>query len=201
MAILPPQPNCSLDGKRIRIRPLRFADLPEIAAWEPFTDPLLHSYNLWFDSPAVWRRWLQGRLQHRWVYAIRNQAQILIGHMSLRHVDHPNTSRLGITIGASFMGNGYGVDTMQTFLDYYFGDLGFWEMRLDVSGANFNARRLYKRVGFGKLYEFWLSASVMGKWNEVRDKDRLRHFHRGKERFYEMRLTAKEWWRVRASLE
>lgn len=200
MAAIPPQPDCSLEGRRVHIQPLRSADLPALAAWEPFTDPLLHSYNLQFDSPALWRRWLQERRQHRWVYAIYSQAPILIGHMSLRQIDHPQTARLGITIRPSFVGNGYGLDTMQTFLDYYFGDLDFWEMRLDVSGANFKARRLYRRVGFRKLYEFWLAASITEEWHQVQDQDRLHHFHNGKERFLEMRLTARDWWRVRASL-
>jgi RimJ/RimL family protein N-acetyltransferase len=192
------QADCCLNGRTVRIRPLRFGDLPELAAWEPHRNPLLASYNLHFDSMAGWRRWLQARLQTRWPYAIRNSDQELVGHLSLRQIDHPRSARLGITIGAAFTGRGYGQDSMYTFLDHYFGDLGFNEMRLDVSGANMRARRLYRKLGFRQLHSFWLSATyhdlgAQGAW--VRN-----HLRNGKEQYYEMSLTVNQWWDVRASL-
>ena len=59
MAAIPPQPDCCIEGARVVIRPLRFRDLPEIAGWEPHSDPLLAPYNLSIDSAAGWRHWLQ----------------------------------------------------------------------------------------------------------------------------------------------
>jgi RimJ/RimL family protein N-acetyltransferase len=201
MATVAPQPECSLVGGLAQIRPLRFADLPEMAAWEPHPNPLLRAYNLHFDSPASWRHWLQKRLQHRWAYAIRSLEGDLVGHMSLRQIDHPRSARLGITIAADYVGRGYGRDAMCTFLDYFFGELGFEEMRLDVSGANLPARRLYQKLGFKQQYGFWLAASPAEERMSVRDKQMRRHFRQGKERYYEMHLRARNWRRVPASLE
>jgi RimJ/RimL family protein N-acetyltransferase len=118
----------------------------------------------------------------------------------LRQIDYPRSARLGITIAAAFTRRGYGQNALCVFLDHYFGDLGFEEMKLDVSGANLPARYLYQKLGFERLYSFWLSASysqdemlLQGEW--VR-----RHLRNGKEQYFEMRLRANGWWRVRDSL-
>jgi len=198
MAAIPLQPDCFLEGERVQIRPLRLADLPEMAAWEPHTAPLLRDYNLSISSPAGWRNWLQKRRRHRWLYAIRNQEGVLVGRLSLRHIDSPRSARLGITVAASYVNHGYGRAAMRAFLDYYFERLGFEEMRLDVSAVNLRARRLYQELGFRTLNSFWRTAPMDGDW--AREKRYRRHFRRGKMRFYEMRLSAREWWRVRASL-
>jgi RimJ/RimL family protein N-acetyltransferase len=123
-----------------------------------------------------------------------------VGHLSLRQIDHPRTARLGITIGAEFTGRGYGQDSLYTFLDYYFGQLGFREMRLDVSGANMRARRLYRKLGFKQLYSFWLAASYHDMGVELKDAWVRNHLRQGRERYFEMSLTVNQWWDVRASL-
>jgi RimJ/RimL family protein N-acetyltransferase len=201
MDSIAPQPDCSLSGRFVRIDRLRFADLPEMAAWQPHTNPLLQSHNVRCDSPTSWRNWLRRRLQTRWVYAIRNVERELVGHLSLRQINYPHSARLGITIAAERVGRGYGQDAMCLFLDYYFGQLGFEEMRLDVSGANLRARHLYQKLGFRQVYTFWLSASPGAVERLGGQEGTAQHFRKGKERYYEMRLRASQWWPVRASLE
>ena len=201
MAACPPQPDCFLFGRHVQIRPLRVADLPEMAAWEPHTDPLLRMYNLQFDSAANWRRWLARRSEQRWLYGIRSLEGVLIGHLSLRQLDPPRSARLGITLAAGHLGRGYGTDAVRIFLDYYFGGLGFEVMRLDVSGANIRARRLYRRLGFRQLGSFWQVASRAEDWSSVEDRQRLRHYRQGQVRYFEMRLRASGWQRIRGSLE
>jgi len=201
MDSIPPQPDCFLSGHIVRIRRLRFADLPEMAAWQPHTNPILQSHNVRCSSPSAWRSWLRKRLQTRWVYAIRNVRGELVGHLSLRQINHPDSARLGITIAADRIGCGYGQDAMCAFLDYFFGQLGFDEMRLDVSGANLRARHVYRKLGFKQIYSFWLSAPPGAAEHLAGQKQIAQHFQRGKERYYEMRLRASQWWPVRASLE
>jgi len=197
MAAIPPQPDCSIEGARVVIRPLQFRDLPEVAAWEPHSDPLLAPYNLCIDSAAGWRRWLQRRRQDRWPYAIQSRDRVLVGHLSLRQIDHPRSARLAVTLAARYVNQGYGQDAMRAFLDYYFRGLGFEEMRLDVCGANPRARRLYQKLGFKQLNSFWMDAS------QVQDSDLPEeyrcHWRRGKMRHFEMRLKGARWWSVCAS--
>ena len=189
MVMIPPQPDCRLFGSLVRIQPLRYSDLGEMLRWQQFTDPLLRDYNVPFRNLANGERWLRLRLQERWAYSIRNLAQALVGHMSLRQLDPPYTSRLGIGMAPEFVGRGYGQDTMRVFLDYYFDMLGFREMRLDVSALNPRALHLYRTLGFRERGHFWRSAPV-GFVTPVKDPAAVR---RRQIRFIEMSLRASEW--------
>jgi diamine N-acetyltransferase len=194
---IPEQPDCTICGARIAIRPLRVTDLAEMSAWEPHPDPLLEDYNIAHETAAEWYSWLRHRLQHRWAYAIRNDADVLIGHLSLRHLDFPHSSRLGFSIAAQYVERGYGQDAMRAFLGYYFDALRFEEMRLDVSGANPRARHLYQKLGFQDVGTFWREAP----WRAQPTAETRRHFRWGRIRFFEMRLTAKDWVRMYAGRE
>ncbi len=195
MVPIPLQPDCCLRGELTCIQPLRPADLPEMLAWERYAAPLLQEYNLPFTTPAEGEAWLNARAERRWVYAIRNRAGMLVGQISLRQVELCRSSRLGIAMGAQHTGRGYGRDALVTLLDYYFGELRFAEMRLDVSGPNLRARRLYQTLGFRPMGHFWLDAPAGAAPTGV---DRA-HLRGSKLRYYEMRLRAREWAGLRAS--
>jgi diamine N-acetyltransferase len=194
---IPRQPDCLIRGSRVEIRPLRVDDLPEMRAWRPHEDPLLQDYNLSYETLSEWTSWLRHRLRHRWAYAIRNEDGVLVGHLSLRNLDIPHSSRLGISIAAQYIDRGYGMDAMIAFLDYYFDTLNFEEMRLDVSGANPRARHLYQALGFREVGSFWREAP----WGAQPTPETRRDFRWGRIRFFEMQLTASEWRRRRAAPE
>ena len=176
---------------------MRFHDLPEMRAWQPHEDPLLQDYNLSYETETEWQSWLRHRLRHRWVYAIRNRDGLLIGHLSLRHLDIPHSSRLGFSLGAQYVGQGYGRDAMEAFLTYYFDVLSFDQMCLDVSGANPRGRHLYQKLGFGTVGSFWREAP----WGAMPNPETRRYFRWGRLRFLDMRLSATEWRRIRAARE
>ncbi|MBN1933274.1 MAG: GNAT family N-acetyltransferase [Anaerolineae bacterium] len=194
---IPEQPDCTIRGARVEIRRLRTGDLAEMRAWEPHQDPLLQDYNLSYETAAEWHSWLRHRLRHRWAYAIRNGGDVLIGHLSLRHLDVPRSSRLGFSIAAQYVDQGYGQDAMGAFLDYYYDTLSFEEMRLDVSGANPRARHLYQKLGFQEVGTFWREAP----WGAKPTPETRRHFRWGRIRFFEMRLTAIDWRRISVDRE
>lgn len=189
MGTIPRQPDCRLEGDLVTIEPLRTGDLAEMLAWERFDDPLLDDYNVPFETLASGERWLRRRLTERWAYGIRNGQQKLVGHLSLRQLDLPWTSRLGITLAPPHVGQGYGRDSLDVFIDYYFRELQVAEMRLDVSALNPRAVRLYRTLGFVTEGSFWRQAP----WGLDRQQADPQHLRRGKIRFYEMRLLAREW--------
>ena len=175
---------------------MRVTDLPELLAWERYTNPLLQDYNLPFSSLESGRRWLRGRQQSRWPYSIRNDESVLVGHLSLRHIKRGESSRLGIGFGAQHVAHGYGLDAMCVYLDYYFGLLGFEQMVLDVCAANLRAWHLYRKLGFKELWSFWQRVPE----GVVRTKETNAHFRHRRIRFFEMRLLATEWQGARAFL-
>jgi len=196
MARVPPQPDCYLCGRRVIVHTLRAKDLPDMDHWRSHTNPHLMEHNLSFATPAHRENWLRKRLWNRWAYAIRNLDGVLVGHFSLRDMDIPRSSRLGIGLAAQHVGYGYGGDALRIFLDYYFAELAFREMRLDVSSANAGAHRLYLKLGFAEVGNFWRRSPAGVDWGYP-DEPNCR---KGKVRFFEMHLKAREWGRVYASL-
>ena len=196
MARVPPQPDCYLCGRRVVVHPLRTGDLPEMDHWRLHPNRHLLEHNLSFAAPADRETWLRKRLWSRWAYAIRNLNGILVGHFSLRDMDIPRSTRLGIGLAAQYVGFGYGSDALRTFLDYYFSELGFREMRLDVSSANIRAHQLYLKLGFDQVGSFWRRSPAGVDWGFSDGPN----YRKGRVRYIEMRMRARDWGRVQASL-
>jgi diamine N-acetyltransferase len=148
-----------LRGPRVTIRPLRKEDLDIMSTWSTFDDP---QYRL-FDWPR--RASLENGLwfselmydNTRVYYAVEDERQVLIGRISLRDMRGHDSARLGIGFGTDFCGQGYGTESLRVFLRYFFLDLGFRRMVLDVSAINTRAVRCYERCGFervGTHYEY-----------------------------------------------
>ncbi|MBI1800818.1 MAG: GNAT family N-acetyltransferase [Chloroflexi bacterium] len=139
-----------LQGPRIRIRPFYWSDLERMDAWQgsygPFDDPWL------IPSPGTSERhyWFANYLDAPIcrLYAIEQLDGELIGHLSLREITRGSQARLGIGFAPLAVGQGFGTETLQTFLPYYFEVLGFERMVLDVAASNQRAVRVYQKIGF-----------------------------------------------------
>lgn len=199
-----------LRSARTHIRPWRRQDDEQADEWPPYDDPLDTLWNLprqvtasspyWtngFDISAMRRTWAVDDLQGQ-----------LIGRISLREIDERNgVARLGITFGAPFVGHGLGTEALALFLDYYFNDLNFRTMVLDVAGPNQRAVRSYHRLGFQTIDTDWRDAGLYFD-QRVLDTPRytnLRIFFRQGQRglwvqFFEMRLQRDEWFALRPNL-
>ncbi|HEU5099463.1 MAG TPA: GNAT family N-acetyltransferase, partial [Roseiflexaceae bacterium] len=141
--------------------------------------------------------------------ALEDRSGALIGRISLRDIDNRKAhARLGITFGAPYIGRGLGTEALAIFLDYYFTDLGFEAMLLDVAAPNQRAVRSYEHLGFSHVGRDWRQAD--GRFDRrILEDPRYRHIHRffrqGQRglyvEFYEMRLLKEEWlaqpWRQR----
>jgi diamine N-acetyltransferase len=138
-----------LRGENIIIRPMVEEDVEKMQAWRPSTDPL---DSLWSLSQRSSDNYIRFQAQandpsRRW-YAIEDLAGRLIGRLSLRQISRRKSARLGITLGAGYVGQGYGTDAIRTFLVYYFRDLGFETLYLDVAAPNTRGVRCYEKCGF-----------------------------------------------------
>jgi RimJ/RimL family protein N-acetyltransferase len=127
-------------------------------AWPSHSDPLFEAYNppsmsagmrdAWFDD-------LVGR-QAQLPFAVDDFDGVLIGRIFLRHRNRPEGSAtLGIDLRPEFLNRGYGTDSLTAFMSYYFDALGFDRMYLSVAIFNGRALRLYERLGFRKVNEYW----------------------------------------------
>jgi RimJ/RimL family protein N-acetyltransferase len=191
-----------LNGKRVTIRPMKRADVEAMARWRPIVDPLYQPYDLPQQSLSEHMRWFTWRNADplRRLYAVENERHEVIGSLTLREIDGNRSSRLGITLGADYVSQGYGSEALRLFLDYYFDVMGFQQMVLDVAGTNVRAIRSYLRLGFRQVGYHWRRADHDSYYLLARDphyqhvRPALRH--RGPDLevlFYDMVLTRDQW--------
>jgi diamine N-acetyltransferase len=191
-----------LKGPRVTIRPLERGDLDVMSTWATFDDPLYRLFD-WprraFLENGFWFAELM-RDETRVYYAVENEDNVLIGRISLRQIRGRESARLGIGFGTDFCGQGYGTEALLTFLRYYFLDLGFRKMVLDVSAINQRAVRCYERCGFervGTHYEYIGRDSEMAfiKQKPYRHLSRFvqRRGHRNYVLAYDMVLERELW--------
>lgn len=181
-------------------------DLDAMLAWRPFTDPLYQPFDFPRNSKAEQVRWFNWRKQDagRRLYTVENEMGQVIGSLTLREIDGQWSSRLGITLGSDFVSQGYGSETLRLFLDYYFEEMGFARMVLDVAATNLRAVRAYRALGFRRIGHHYRPASH-SSYRIIRRDPRyhhLRHFFEyqgGSYRvlFYDMAITREEWFAAR----
>lgn len=192
-----------LASPRLIVRTMRHEDLDEIHAWRPFTDPL---YSLWNlpRSPSVSRDiWF---VMHRsdpsrmWFAIERRADGRVIGTLSLREIVAPISARLGISLGADYVEQGYGSEALRTLLPYYFDTMGFQRLFLDVAAANRRAVHVYQKLGFQQTGSHYrdapdgtdLSFLQQDAYRELRPFFR-RHFGRIQVLFLDMVLEKSAW--------
>jgi diamine N-acetyltransferase len=125
--------------------------LEQMRSWRPFGDPL---YRLW-NIPRrpsltreVWFVLNSSDPTKLWFAVERRTDQQLIGSITLREIVPHNSARLGISLGADYVDQGYGSEALRLFMPYYFTELDFSCLYLDVAAANGRARHVYEKLGF-----------------------------------------------------
>ncbi len=126
----------------------------ELNGWGKFDDPKLSGYNygnltdfeinFWYNSVTSPRKKY---------YAVRRfEDDRFIGFMGLKNYN-PLTrkSKLGIVFDPNFVSQGYGYEALDQFLDFYFNEMNFKELLLDVNLFNDRALALYEKLGFFEI--------------------------------------------------
>jgi diamine N-acetyltransferase len=191
-----------LQGPRVTVRPMKRADVESMMRWRPFADPLYQPFDFPKRSRAEHLRWFEWRSQDsgRRIYTIENERHQVIGSLSLREIDGRRSARLGITIGADYVSQGYGTEALHLFLGYYFDEMGFVQMVLDVAATNLRAVRCYLGLGFRQVGEHYCVASDPS-YRIVLQEPRYSHLHGFFRKqgtltqvlFYDMLLTREDW--------
>ena len=137
--------------KRVYLEKMKRSTAFEIKDWANYEDPRLSGYNYGNLSNFEINFWYNSICSPRKKYFAvrRSEDDKFIGFVGLKNCN-PLTRRslLGIVFDADFVSDGYGYDAMQLLLDYYFNELRFKEMLLEVNLFNERALNLYKKLGF-----------------------------------------------------
>ena len=191
-----------LQGSQVTIRPMKRADLDAMIQWRPFADPLYQPFDFPRQSKTEQVRWFEWRSRDpdRRLYTIESEGQQVIGSLTLREINGRRSARLGITIGADFVSKGYGTEALRLFLDYFFREMGFERMELDVASTNIRAVRTYRSLGFREGGQHYRSVNS-SSYRILQREPQYRHLRRFFRRegtliqvlFYDMALTREEW--------
>lgn len=191
-----------LQGSRVTVRPMKRTDLAAMMKWRRFADPLYQPFNFPRQSQAEHLRWFDWRSKDasRRLYTIEDESYSVIGSLTLREINGRKSARLGITIGADFVSQGYGTEALQLFLDHFFGEMGFQQMVLDVAATNLRAVRCYLSLGFRQVGSHYRPATE-SSYRILQEEPQYRHLRRfirhqgmvAQVMFYDMVLTSDEW--------
>ena len=181
---------------------MKQGDVEAMAQWRPMADPLYQPFDMPQHSVAENVRWFNWRNNDpfRRLYTIENERHEVIGSLTLREIDGRRSARLGITLGADYVSQGYGTEALQVFLDYYFEKLGFEQIVLDVAGTNLRAQRCYRALGFRQIGQHYRRADHKSYY-QIAHEPRYQHLQAvfrsaGDDLevlFYDMALTHDEW--------
>jgi diamine N-acetyltransferase len=138
-------------GKKVLIRPLEREDVEKRLKWKPYPDPLYFHYNLEDMTDREKEAWFLKRKNDafRLFLSIHDLAGQLVGFVSLHKINIlEKTAWFGIYLGYEFVDRGLGTDATLTLLRYYFEELKFERLFLDVASLNKRAIRCYEKCGF-----------------------------------------------------
>jgi RimJ/RimL family protein N-acetyltransferase len=194
-----------LRGARITIRPMKRTDVDAMAHWRPAIDPLYQPFDFPRRGRAEHLRWFEWRNRDpsRRLYTIEDEEHRVIGSLTLREINGHWSARLGITLGADFVSQGYGTEALRLFLDHYFGEMGFAQMVLDVAATNLRAVRSYQSLGFRQI-DYHYRPVDHPSYRRIQQDPHYRHLRTYLRQqagvtqvlFYDMILTREEWCRI-----
>lgn len=141
-----------LKGKRITIRPMKQEDIFYLRNWGTHENPLLADYNIpeLSDEELInWFRLKTGKNNQKY-FSVFNEDENLIGYFGIKYIRKMlfKDSVLGIVFDPNYVNQGYGTETVTTFLDYYFNEMNMKKLYLEVAKFNKRAMRCYEKSGF-----------------------------------------------------
>lgn len=153
-----------LESDRIRLRPLRMDDAPDVFGM--YSDPEVTrywSFSAW-TQPAQAQAWLAERIGwgppsvYGWAMANRADDRF-IGTTALFALSGPtHRAELGYSLLPSLQGQGLATEAVRRALDFGFDTLGLERVEADVDPRNLASCRLAERLGFqreGLLRNRW----------------------------------------------
>ena len=143
------------EGERIRIRAFEPEDQPIFKLFDQDSEVALNSWMLHFPrSQAGDRRWIERVLleependEYRLVIELKEHGAI--GTINTVSCDkRMGTFRYGIAIGRDYWGKGYAKEAIRILLRYYFEELRYQKVTVNIYAFNERSIKLHEKLGF-----------------------------------------------------
>jgi len=143
------------DADRLRLRAVEPTDAAVIHGWNQHADWGRNLDFVWppssLASVEAWTREQSlRRLENdRYHWLIETLAGDPVGLIDTHHCDRRvGTFSYGIAIAPEHRGNGYAAEAIRLVLRYYFDELGYQKVMVNVHEYNTASLRLHRRLGF-----------------------------------------------------
>lgn len=142
-------------GNKVRLASMKLEDIEHMMDWGSHEDDLFDDYNFPYMNREEQAHWFSFKTKgKKRCFSVFEQGGRIIGYISLRHVSSlRKKAEMGIVFDPAIIGRGYGSDALQTFLRWYFRNLGYRKLILHVAAYNKRAIRVYEKAGFHKVSE------------------------------------------------
>lgn len=145
----------TLQGKRVRLRPIRLADAEAEARWNADRD-VVHWLHRSEDGPEyLSREAIEQKIRSMVAdpsearFMIETEEGVTIGDVGLLGIHPHGRAELSIRIGEkAHWSRGYGGDAIRTLLAFAFGTLGLRRVTLIADADNARGIRCYENCGF-----------------------------------------------------
>lgn len=138
-------------GERVIITPMKLKDVYSMMGWGKHDNPLFFDYNLpslTHEEIREWYSYKTGRSNKKY-YSVFNKDHRLIGYMGIKRIRRLwKDAVLGIVFDPNYINQGYGTETITTYLEYYFNEMKMRTMYLEVAKFNKRAIKCYSKSGF-----------------------------------------------------
>ena len=147
-----------IKGKRILISPLKIEDVKTMRSWGVHDTILLGDYNFPYESDREIKKWFKYKtftIRNKY-FGVHNEEGILLGFIGIKNKKFfRRSSFLGIVFDPRHLNKGYGTESLETFLPFYFGEMNMKVLYLEVAEFNKRAIRVYEKLGFAST-EYYL---------------------------------------------
>ncbi|WP_422486012.1 GNAT family N-acetyltransferase [Gudongella sp. DL1XJH-153] len=138
-------------GNRIKITPLSMEDAQSMRSWGTHETVLLRDYNFPYEGDREIKKWFRYKtftIFNKY-FGVHNEEGILVGYLGIKNKDFfRRSSFFGIVFDPNHLGKGYGTESLEIFLPYYFNEMKMKTLYLEVAEFNKRAIHLYEKFGF-----------------------------------------------------
>ena len=126
--------------------------------------------NYRISNPINCKKWIEGCMtdENKYTFFIHDKRNRFIGtcDLNLMHACSSN-AELGILIGAPYVNEGYGTETIQLLLKFAFDELRLHRVMLRLDLENERALHVYEKCGFKECGLEHETSWIEGKWHDT----------------------------------
>jgi RimJ/RimL family protein N-acetyltransferase len=142
-------------AKHVRLRGVEPSDAPTFFAWNLDSEMARNLDFVWPPvSQAQVKSWVekqsQNKLEHdAFTWVIEDSSETAVGSITTHSCNHRNgTFSYGVNIAREHQRRSYAAEAIMLVLRYYFEELGYQKVTVQVYGFNQASAELHEKLGF-----------------------------------------------------